>query len=72
MIYGHNETPRVEELAGEAFVSIRQPERQFKERIGLPPKVFTRLVRFSRAWLLHERWLDMSWLSIAHTCGYAD
>lgn len=63
---------RVEQLADEAFVSVRQLERQFKERTGLSPKLFVRLVRFSQAWLLHERCPGTSWLSIAHSCGYAD
>lgn len=62
----------VDQLAREAFVSVRQLERQFKERTGLSPKIFSRLMRFSQAWLLRERRAGMSWTSIAHTCGYAD
>jgi AraC-like DNA-binding protein len=62
----------VDQLAKQACVSIRQLERQFKERTGMPPKVFSRLVRFSRAWVMHEKRPDLSWLHIAHSCDYAD
>ncbi len=62
----------VDQLAKQACVSNRQLERQFKERTGLPPKVFTRLVRFSNAWVLREQKAHLSWSSIAHLCGYAD
>lgn len=62
----------VDQLAKQACVSIRQLERQFKERTGMPPKVFCRLVRFSRAWIMREKSPDISWLHIAHSCNYAD
>ena len=68
-----NENPTtVDQLAKEACVSIRQLERQMKERIGLPPKVFFRLVRFSKAWMMRENNPDISWLKIAHHCDYTD
>lgn len=63
---------RVDALAAASCVSTRQLERQFRERIGLPPKEYLRLLRFSRAWLQHERRPETSWLSVAHACGYAD
>ena len=62
----------VDQLAQEACVSIRQLERQFKERIGLSPKLYIRLIRFSRAWYMREKNLEISWLEIAYSCGYAD
>ena len=62
----------VDQLARQASISVRQLERQFKERIGLPPKLFSQLVRFSRAWIMKEKNADISWLSIAHSCDYAD
>ena len=62
----------VDQLAKEACVGVRQLERQFLERTGMSPKLFIRLVRFSRAWVMREKNKDISWLSIAHTCNYAD
>ncbi|MDQ3535824.1 MAG: helix-turn-helix domain-containing protein [Bacteroidota bacterium] len=59
-------------MASEACVSVRQLERQFKERIGMAPKVFTKLVRFSRAWNLHEANPQISWNQMAHHFKYAD
>jgi len=62
----------IDYLASTACLSNRQFERVFKERIGLSPKFFSRLVRFANAWVIKENKSDTSWLSIAHTCGYYD
>jgi AraC-like DNA-binding protein len=62
----------VDQLAKEACISIRQLERQCNERLGLPPKLFFKLVRFSKAWVMRESDTSSSWLHIAHSCGYAD
>jgi AraC-like DNA-binding protein len=71
MLQGKN-LAHVDELAKQACVSVRQLERQFRERTGLPPKLFIRLVRFSKAWVMRERDQEISWIKIAHACGYAD
>ena len=42
------------------------------DRVGMSPKMLLRLMRFSNAWLLREQDANRSWLSIAHTTGYAD
>ena len=62
----------IDQLASTACLSSRQFERAFKERIGLSPKFFSRLVRFSRAWLIKENDTSVSWTKIAHRCGYYD
>lgn len=62
----------IEQIASLACLSLRQFERQSKERIGLPPKVFARLVRFSKAYRLRENFPELSWTHIAHECGYFD
>jgi AraC-like DNA-binding protein len=62
----------VDQLAKQACVSVRQLERQLQERTGMPPKLFLRLIRFSRAWVMREKSKDISWLEIAHACEYAD
>lgn len=48
-------------------VGNRQFERLFKERVGLTPRVFSRLLRFRRAISSKGSWAD-----IAAECGYAD
>eukprot|EP00456_Euglypha_rotunda_P004735 TRINITY_DN107992_c0_g1_i1.p1 TRINITY_DN107992_c0_g1~~TRINITY_DN107992_c0_g1_i1.p1 ORF type:complete len:139 (+),score=0.38 TRINITY_DN107992_c0_g1_i1:42-419(+) len=57
----------MEKLASLACVSTRQLDRQCKERIGLPPKLFARLVRFSSAFRLFESSSSLSWTHIAHS-----
>lgn len=62
----------IEKVASMACLSLRQFERVSKERIGIPPKLFARLVRFSKAYRLRERFPLLSWTSIAFECGYFD
>lgn len=62
----------VEKIASLSCLSLRQFERVCKERIGVSPKFFARLVRFSKAWRLYESSGKQSWTSIAHQCGYFD
>lgn len=64
--------PSVEALSKDACFSLRQLERKCKERIGLSPKLFARIVRFSRAYRMREASPGASWLSIAHSAGYYD
>lgn len=58
-------------LAREASLSTRQLERHFRERVGLGPKTFARLVRFQRALALLRR-PGSSLAAIALRCGYFD
>lgn len=63
---------KIDELASKACLSTRQFERVFLQRIGLAPKYFSRLVRFSQAWIMKEQQPDLSWVRIAYECGYFD
>ena len=56
-------------LASDLGLGRRQFERRFREEIGLPPRLFGRIVRFQRAFraIGHE-----SGAAIAARCGYAD
>jgi AraC-like DNA-binding protein len=63
---------KIDQLASQACLSIRQFERVFQQRIGLPPKHFSRLVRFAQAWIIKQQQPGMSWIKIAHECGYFD
>lgn len=62
----------VEQMARSIYVSNRQLERQFIQRIGLSPKFFARLVRFAKAWTLKEHNQHLSWTDIAYESGYFD
>lgn len=62
----------VKDIASKSCVSTRQLERQFQQRIGMSPKFFLRLTRFSKAWLMKENNPTWSWTTIAHQCGYFD
>jgi AraC-like DNA-binding protein len=62
----------IEKLASISCLSLRQFERVCKQRIGMPPKLFARITRFSKAYRLYENSSHKSWTSIAHECGYFD
>ena len=59
-------------LADQACLSPRQFERKCHERLGLGPKTFSRIVRFSRAFRLKEHNPAIDWLDVALRCGYYD
>lgn len=62
----------IEQAASVSCLSLRQFERLSHQRIGLPPKFFARLVRFSRAYRLRETNEAISWTKIAYHTGYFD
>src|SRR5262245_61284707 len=62
-------TVSIEGLANAIGIGRRQFERRFMERVGLPPRLFGRIVRFHRA----SRLLGTAGgAEIAAACGYAD
>lgn len=62
----------IERIASLSCLGLRQFERKCKDRIGLPPKLFARLIRFSKAYRLRENFSQLSWTNIAYECGYFD
>lgn len=62
----------LDELASEACLSTKQFERNFKERAGVNPKLYSRINRFDRAFRLKNNSPDFDWLTIALECGYQD
>jgi AraC-like DNA-binding protein len=63
---------KVDQISQQACISTRQLERQFKERIGVSPKSYTKLRRMSNAWNILENNPKLTWTQIAHLCHYAD
>lgn len=62
----------IERVAARACLSVRQFERKSYERLGLSPKVYSRMIRFSHAYKYKESTPATSWTEIAHRCGYFD
>jgi AraC-like DNA-binding protein len=65
-------TISIEKVASLACLSLRQFERVSKERIGLSPKLFARIIRFSKAYRIRESFPDINWTKIAYECNYFD
>ena len=62
----------IEKTASLSCMSLKQFERKCKERIGMNPKTFARILKFSKAYRLHEAFPQLSWTSIAYEAGYFD
>lgn len=62
----------LDQLANDACLSSRQFERKFLERTGVSPKFYSRIARFNQAMKLKQKAPQMSWMHIAHDCGYFD
>jgi AraC-like DNA-binding protein len=62
----------IDEIAKQACYSNRQLERKFRERIGLGPKSFQRVIAFDNAFRMKNSFADLDWLRIAVECGYHD
>jgi AraC-like DNA-binding protein len=68
-----NPTPfSLDWLADQACLSPRQFERKFNERIGIGPKLYSRISRFFMTLQYKEAHPDLDWLTIAVHFGYSD
>lgn len=59
----------VDWLASNAYLSTRQLERKFDERIGISPKTYLRICRFNRSYWMHLKNPQLTWFAIAMKCG---
>lgn len=59
-------------LAHQACLSTKQFYRRFKERIGMSPKLFSRISRFNHAYRYKVAHPGVSWSSIAQEFQYTD
>lgn len=62
----------IDQLADMACLSGRQFRRKFYEKMGLSPKTFARIVRFSKAFRLKEKNPKLDWLDVVTIAGYHD
>lgn len=59
-------------LADQVNLSPRQFQRKFIERIGIGPKLYGRISRFSQAFFFKDQHGEIDWLSVALKFGYTD
>ena len=59
----------IDRLSRDIGISRRQFERRFREHVGLPPRLFGRIVRFQRAFHALGR---EGGAAVAARCGFAD
>lgn len=69
----HNPIPfSLDWLANQANLSPRQFERKFNERIGIGPKLYSRISRFHQTFTYKEKYPAIDWLTVAVRFGYTD
>lgn len=59
-------------LANQANLSPRQLECKFVERLGIGPKLYSRISRFHQAFTHKEKHPHLDWLTVAVNYGYTD
>lgn len=59
-------------LANQACFSPRQFNREFTERMGIGPKLYSRIIRFYKAYQYKEKYPQKDWLFIAIWFNYTD
>lgn len=62
----------IDTLADEACLCTRQFKRKFFERVGVNPKMYSKIIRLNKAYNLKNAFPDKDWLDIAVQCGYYD
>lgn len=72
LLLNNHQKLTVTNIAKEACLSNKQLERKFKERTGVNPKLYERIIRFDKAFRLKNAQPHFDWLRIAVECGYHD
>lgn len=62
----------IECTAALSCLSLKQFERLCKLKVGICPKYFSKLVRFSNLYRLKEKHPELPWCRLAIDCGYYD
>jgi AraC-like DNA-binding protein len=70
--YRHRGAVRIQNLADDSYLSLRQYERRFAAEIGFTPRLFARMTRFQVTLDAKRMSPGRSWLTIAHQLGYFD
>ena len=72
LLLQNNGDMTMEKVASLSCLSIKQFERKCKERLGMNPKLYARILKFSKAYRIHEASPKLSWTKIAYEAGYYD
>jgi AraC-like DNA-binding protein len=64
--------PSVRDVARELGLSHRRFLTIFTTEVGLPPKLYGRIIRFQQAHALAQRTGDVDWAQLALECGFCD
>ncbi|MDZ7719347.1 MAG: helix-turn-helix domain-containing protein [Balneolaceae bacterium] len=72
LIRNTNEFDKIEELPNIVYVSLRQLEREFKEKIGTTPKRYMRINRLNEVYKMLENQKKLNYSKVAYECGYSD
>lgn len=59
-------------IASLSCLSMKQFERKCQQRLGMNPKLYARILRFSKAYRMREIYPNISWIKIAYEAGYFD
>ncbi len=62
----------IETLSKGMHISNRTLDRKFKYKIGIPPKLFCRIIRFRHIFDYISKYPGTGWVSVAADCGYYD
>jgi transcriptional regulator GlxA family with amidase domain len=62
----------LDDIANQACLSPRQFNRKFTQRLGIGPKLYSRIIRFYRAYKYKEQNPSADWLSVAVLFNYSD
>jgi len=71
-LFASNGTHRILAMATEAGLSPRQFERRFLAQVGVPPKLYARIIRFNAALDHKLRYPSRAWSRIATDQDYYD
>jgi AraC-like DNA-binding protein len=71
-LFASNGIHRVSAMASESGLSPRQFERRFLAQVGVPPKLYARIIRFNAALDHKLRWPSRAWSRIANDHDFYD
>ena len=68
----HSKGIKIEDLPDQVFISQRQLQREFKDKLGISPKHYLRITRINEVIRLLDDNHAMDLTSVAYHCGYFD